>query len=193
MLAWRSQARGAQQGRPARRDQHHGHLSSLRIQRGSAGRRGGTGISHAGRKCGGIADRRAYPDFETAGRESFARLIETVKLLQNDGYFRRGRPLLTAFAVWSALHGLVNLYREDLGPESDQGDEPERIAVSDPYSGLPILPLPSATELPQPEGSAADYTMTINDVRGRKPSAFKSWNSRPTRDLTACRWTREIC
>lgn len=44
----------------------------------------------------------------------------------------------------------------------------------DTYSGIPILPLPSAGELPQPEGSAADYTMIVNDVRGSKPFAFET-------------------
>lgn len=78
---------------------------------------------------GGIENRHAYADFEAAGRESFGRLIATVRRLQDEGYFRKGRPLLTAFTVWSTLHGLVTLYREELGPETAQQEEPERVAA----------------------------------------------------------------
>ncbi|MEQ9363512.1 MAG: TetR/AcrR family transcriptional regulator [Leptospirales bacterium] len=59
---------------------------------------------------GTIPDRSPYPELENAGREAFDELLNTVRICQNEGLFKKRKPILMAFHVWSLMHGFVMLH-----------------------------------------------------------------------------------
>ncbi len=59
---------------------------------------------------GTIPDQRLYPELEAAGREAFDELLATVRICQSEGLFKKRKPILMAFHVWSLMHGFIMLH-----------------------------------------------------------------------------------
>lgn len=59
---------------------------------------------------GAIPDHTPYPDLVAVGREAFDGLLEAVRICQQEGLFKKRKPILMAFHVWSLMHGFVMLH-----------------------------------------------------------------------------------
>lgn len=59
-----------------------------------------------------LEDEHAYPEFMTAVRKTYNKLIEVVKRCQSAGVLQNHPAEDTAIAIWSMVHGFVNLYIE---------------------------------------------------------------------------------
>ncbi|MCR9140956.1 MAG: TetR/AcrR family transcriptional regulator [bacterium] len=74
---------------------------------------------------GTIPDRSPYAELEAVGQEAFDGLIETVRICQNEGLFKKRKPVLMAFHVWSLMHGFVMLHIAGHTPFPT--DQPEQL------------------------------------------------------------------
>lgn len=53
-----------------------------------------------------------YPDFVAASKETFAQLVEIVKICQADGILKEEAAELAAVRLWSTVHGFISLLLE---------------------------------------------------------------------------------
>ncbi len=59
-----------------------------------------------------LEDEHSYPEFMSAVRKTYNKLIEVVERCQSAGVLQNGPAEETAIAIWSMVHGFVNLYIE---------------------------------------------------------------------------------
>ena len=59
---------------------------------------------------GAIPDHGPHPELVAAGEAAFGGLLETVRICQHEGLFKKRKPILMAFHVWSMMHGFVMLH-----------------------------------------------------------------------------------
>lgn len=65
---------------------------------------------------GVISDHGAYPELYAAGQAAFQRLIESIRICQSRGLFRKRKPVIMAFHVWSTMHGFAMLHNSGQNP-----------------------------------------------------------------------------
>ncbi|MEQ8350801.1 MAG: TetR/AcrR family transcriptional regulator [Leptospiraceae bacterium] len=63
-----------------------------------------------------IPDQSRYPELYRAGQSAFQRLIESIRICQRRGLFRKRKPIIMAFHVWSTMHGFAMLHNSGQNP-----------------------------------------------------------------------------
>ena len=62
-----------------------------------------------------------HPTLQARGSDAFQLLIDSLSECQHAGLVRTGKPAEQAFAIWAALHGVINLCRDqapNVAPEA---------------------------------------------------------------------------
>lgn len=71
---------------------------------------------------GVIPDHTQYPGLHSAGQSAFQRLIDSIQVCQSRGLFRKRKPVIMAFHVWSTMHGFAMLHNSGQNPLGDSGE-----------------------------------------------------------------------
>ncbi len=63
-----------------------------------------------------IPDHKRFTELYESGQAAFQRLLQSIRICQRSGLFRRRKPIIMAFHVWSTMHGFAMLHISGQNP-----------------------------------------------------------------------------
>ena len=78
-----------------------------------------------------IPDQKRFEELHEAGQSAFQRLLQSIRICQRRGLFRKRKPIIMAFHVWSTMHGFAMLHISGQNPlqPRDSADLRSQIGV----------------------------------------------------------------